>query len=203
MSDTGSYAITRNAHPLVGRGKAFIGRPYFWTLIASGSIFSIYFLILGLANSFEHALAEFLALWYWIVALSAGFGVQAGMFAYIRQAQKLRNLAATSSMAVSGGVSTTSMAACCAHHITDIAPLLGVSAAAMFLTRFQSSFMTLGIFSNIIGIFIMLRIVKKNSLFHDGQRILTLLSKLNFNKAIAFTAIAGVIVIAMTVYINL
>ncbi len=35
-------------------------------------------------------------------------------------------------MGTSGGTSVTAMVACCLHHVTDVLPILGVSAAAEF-----------------------------------------------------------------------
>jgi hypothetical protein len=184
--------------------KTLVTRPVLWAVVAGASLLSIYFLILTIANSAAHVLDEFYAIWYWIVALTVGFSVQAGLFAYIRHAGKvLSKGTATSSVAVSGGVSTTSMVACCAHHVTDIAPILGVSAAAIFLARFQDAFMTIGIFSNIIGIMLMMRIIKKGALFHNGQRLLPSLAKLNYTKAIIVAAAAGVVATGISIYVKL
>src|SRR3972149_4196192 len=74
-------------------------------------------------------------LWYGVLALSAGFGVQVGLFSFIRRAIRERRAAATGSVAVSGGISTGSMAACCVHHLGAVLPLLGLSGRAGFLVR--------------------------------------------------------------------
>ncbi len=74
-------------------------------------------------------------LWYWVLALAGGFGVQAGLFSFIRQSFRERRAAATASVATSGGVSAGSMAACCAHHLSDVLPLLGLSGLAAFLAN--------------------------------------------------------------------
>jgi hypothetical protein len=59
-------------------------------------------------------------------------------------------------MGTSGGTSVTAMVACCLHHVTDVLPILGVSAAATFLTRYQRPFMLFGLGTEIVGIVIML-----------------------------------------------
>jgi hypothetical protein len=46
--------------------------------------------------------------------------------------------------------------ACCIHHVTDVLPILGLSAAAGFLTRYQRPFMLVGLAMNLIGISVML-----------------------------------------------
>jgi len=69
-------------------------------------------------------------------------------------------------MGTSGGTSVTAMVACCLHHATDVLPLLGLSAAATFLTRYQRPFMILGLGMNIFGIIFMLTV-----LYREYQRI--------------------------------
>jgi hypothetical protein len=59
-------------------------------------------------------------------------------------------------MGASGSTSATAMLACCLHHVTDVLPILGLSAAATFLTRYQRPFMLLGLGMNVIGIIVML-----------------------------------------------
>jgi hypothetical protein len=102
-------------------------------------------------------------------------------------------------MAVSGGVSTTSMVACCAHHITDIAPFLGVAAATVFLTRFQEAFLALGVASNAIGIVIMLRIIKKHGLQPERGALSTVM-RMNMNRALVAVSLFGLVIIGAAVY---
>jgi hypothetical protein len=59
-------------------------------------------------------------------------------------------------MGASGGTSVTAMVGCCFHHVTDVLPILGLSAAATFLTRYQRPFMLAGLGMNIVGIIVML-----------------------------------------------
>ena len=71
-------------------------------------------------------------------------------------------------MGTSGATSATVMLACCLHHVTDVLPILGLSAAATFLTRYQRPFMLLGLGMNILGIIVMLLV-----LYRERQKILT------------------------------
>ncbi len=48
------------------------------------------------------------------------------------------------------------MAACCAHHLADVLPLLGLSGVAIFLVRYQLFFIIAGVLSNVVGITITL-----------------------------------------------
>lgn len=179
-----------------------VKKPLFWGLTAGLSLLAVYFLILTIANSFSHSIEQFREMWYWILLLVAGFGIQAGLFAYIRGVMKFRKESglATSSIAAAGGMSTTSMVACCAHHLTDILPILGVSAAAVFLNQFQDLFLTIGVLSNLIGISLMFRIIQKHKLYQQDQRIFSALMKFNMNRSFYFVSIFSVFVFLVTLY---
>jgi len=64
-------------------------------------------------------------------------------------------------MGASGGTSLTAMVACCLHHVTDVLPILGLSAAATFLTRYQRPFMLAGLGLNMIGVLVMLVVLDR------------------------------------------
>ena len=131
------------------------------------SLLILYFLILSVANSFSHAISQFSQLWYWILILVSGFSVQAGLFAFVKEKQKMIS---GKTLAASGGISTGAMIACCLHHTTDVLPLMGLTVAAVFLTQYQVWFIILGILSNLVGITIMLEIIQKNNLAGEFLR---------------------------------
>ncbi|MBI2656117.1 hypothetical protein HYX03_00070 [Candidatus Woesearchaeota archaeon] len=118
-------------------------------LSASGLLLGFYLVVASLLGGFSFAIDNFVKLWYWMIPLIVGFGVQIGMFFYVKEEMHKK---ATAQAAASAGVSTTSMIACCAHHIADIAPFLGITALGLFLTKYQSTFLLAGIFSNALGI---------------------------------------------------
>jgi hypothetical protein len=72
----------------------------------------------------------------------------------------------TEPLGASGGTSATAMVACCIHHVTDVLPILGLSAAASFLTRYQRPFMLVGLIMNLIGIGVMLFV-----LYRERQKL--------------------------------
>lgn len=121
-------------------------------LIGSLLLLLFYFIVSSLLGGFQFAIDNFIKLWYWMIPLVVGFGIQIGMFFYIKDEMHKK---ATGSAMASTGVSATSMVACCAHHIADIAPFLGVSALGLFLTKYQTTFLLAGILSNILGILYM------------------------------------------------
>ncbi len=104
-------------------------------------------------------------MWYWILILVTGFGIQLGLYSYVRFNIRTKATGATAEIAAAGGISTGSMIACCAHHITDVLPIIGLSAAAVFLAKYQLPFILLGIFSNLVGITMMLHIIQKHALY--------------------------------------
>ncbi len=131
---------------------------------AAALLIIVYLGIITLAQDWTHALEQTTELWYWVLALAGGFGIQAGLFSFIRQGIRERRAATTGSVAASGGVSAGSMAACCAHHLSDILPLLGLSGAAIFLVRYQLFFIVVGVLSNMVGITIMLETIQHHGL---------------------------------------
>ena len=53
------------------------------------------------------------------------------------------------------------MLACCAHHLTDVLPILGLSSAAIFLNLYKTPLLWLGIGMNLVGIVYMLRKIRE------------------------------------------
>ncbi len=136
-------------------------------LIGSGAavlLILIYLGLITLAQDLNHALGQTADMWYWVLALAGGFGIQAGMFSFIRHSIRERRATTTGTVATSGSVSAGSMAACCAHHLSDVLPLLGLSRVAIFLVEYQVFFIIVGVLSNIVGIIIMLETIQRHGL---------------------------------------
>ena len=115
---------------------------------------SLYLMVMGLGSgSWDYTVRELLRLKFWVAPLILGFALQAGLFSYVRS---YRLAAATGA-----GTSGLAMLACCAHHVTDILPLLGLTVIATFLANYQEWFLSLGILSNIVGIFLMIRQIRR------------------------------------------
>jgi hypothetical protein len=140
----------------------------FFGVIAAFMLLAIYFTVISILNSFEEALIQFSDIWYWIILLSAGFGTQIGLFLHIKFFRRVKTKGLTAEVTATGGVSTVSMIACCAHYMVGVLPLLGLSAAVMFLVEYQVSFLLVGIFSNLLGIIVMLMKIKKQKIYTEG-----------------------------------
>ena len=108
-----------------------------------------YLLVITIFQGFDFAIASLNSLWYLILPLAAGFGIQIGLFFSIRHHAK----AAGTIAAASGTISAGSMIACCSHFLLNMIPIAGISGLSIFLVRYQSWFLVIGIISNIVGIF--------------------------------------------------
>ncbi len=152
-----------------------------------------YFSIVGLLQGLGYALSRFLELWYLMVPLSAGFGFQMAFYSCFRDLFRM----GSGSAAASGGISTASMIACCAHHLTDVIPLLGISALGIFLLEYQPSFLMMGVVSNIIGIVFMLKIAKTRKA-RFKMKLFKKIMKTDLDKLFGLVAIIGIIFVALS-----
>lgn len=128
-------------------------------LFGSAFIASFYLGILTCAQGWDYASSQFVRDRWYVVPIIVGFGIQAALYVILRFRLfiPITSTAHTGTiMGASGGTSATAMVACCIHHVTDVLPILGLSAAASFLTRYQRPFMLVGLVMNLIGIFVML-----------------------------------------------
>src|SRR3972149_3972010 len=124
-----------------------------------GALFlsGVYLGLVSLAESPQHALDLFWEDRLFVVPILVGFGVQAGLFTRLKLGNPGPAPAAGATPAAGGGMSTAAMVACCAHHVADVLPILGLSAAAAFLAQWKVPFLPVGLLTNLVGIAIMLR----------------------------------------------
>jgi hypothetical protein len=124
----------------------------------------LYFGIVSWAESPQHA-AELFWEDRWIVfPIILGFGVQVGLYTILKMRLFVPIVAIGPSgpmMGAGGTTSTIAMVACCAHHVTDVLPILGLTAAATFLAQYRIAFMLVGLGTTVLGIMIMLYILFK------------------------------------------
>lgn len=136
-------------------------KPFLAGILGASALIIVYVLILFIATKdLSHAIEQFITFKYWIIALILGFGVQMGLFWYIRSGMHLTDGSSKTALATGAGTSTVAMAACCAHYLVSLLPILGLTAAALFLSKYQTYFFLLGVISNITGITWMIYIIK-------------------------------------------
>ena len=164
---------------------------------AAALLIGAYLGIITLAQDWAHALEQATEMWYWGLALAGGFGIQVGLFSFIRQGIRERRAATTGSVTASGGVSAGSMAACCAHHLSDVLPLIGLSGAAIFLVRYQLFFIIAGVVSNIVGITIMLETIQRHGLSDRLERW-----KWNMNRVKKGAMVSAALILTLTFFLT-
>lgn len=125
------------------------------------ALFALYMTIVTLAQGWEHAVELFGQDAWLVIPIMAGFGTQVGLYTYLRGVLRHGSRASKAMMGAGGGTSTAAMVACCAHHVADLLPLLGLSAAASFLAAYKIPFMLVGLAMNVIGIIIIVRTIRK------------------------------------------
>ena len=143
--------------------------PFAAFLLGSSLMAGVYFGIITWAQGWDYASNQFLLNRWYILPIYISFGIQAALYSILR----FRLFVPTTTtghtgamMGTSGGTSVTAMVACCLHHVTDVLPILGLRAAAAFLTRYQRPFMLVGLGLNIIGILVMLVV-----LYRERQKL--------------------------------
>ncbi|MBI2859580.1 MAG: hypothetical protein HYX90_10920 [Chloroflexi bacterium] len=166
-------------------------------IIAGILLLAVYAGLLTLGQGWQHLLGQTSQQWYWIAALVLGFGTQAGLFSFIRQSMKARRASANASLATSGGVSSGSMVACCAHHVSDVLPLVGLAGLAAFVVKFQPFFIVLGVLSNAFGIAVMLNTIQRHQLCNWVAR--WRVNMASVSKGVAFAAAVILVIVGLRV----
>ena len=130
--------------------------------VATASLLLVYFVIVSAISGFKFALSQFGSYWYFLISLAVGFGIQIGLYFYLKQL--VRNSTMTMSgktVAVTGTTSTLAMISCCAHYPVNIVPILGIAGALSVIAAYQVQIFWIGLAFNIFGIlFISNKVIK-------------------------------------------
>lgn len=130
----------------------------------------LYFGIMSWAEGFQAARTLFWADRWFVIPIVVGFGVQAALYTILRFRLFVSTTAVGPSsalMGASGTTSTVAMVACCVHHVTDVLPILGLTAAATFLGQYRLTFMWVGLATTTLGIGFMLY-----TLYRERRKVL-------------------------------
>lgn len=118
---------------------------------AAAGLVSLYLAIVTLAQDAAHAFQQLREDLWFIAPIAVGFGAQVALYAELRRLHRASKGHATLT-AASAGVSGTAMLACCAHHLTDVLPVLGLSGAAIFLNEVKTPLAFLGLAMTAAGV---------------------------------------------------
>lgn len=127
-------------------------KPIGYGIGASGFLLGVYIALVGAISGRAYALSQFTAYRYFLVMLAFGFGIQIGLYQYLK-AQMHKN-GMGSVVAVTGTTSTASMLSCCAHYLVNLIPVLGVTGLASFVSQYQTELFEVGLLMNVLGIIV-------------------------------------------------
>lgn len=123
---------------------------------------TIYFGLVSWAESPAHAVEQFRADALYVIPILLGFGLQVALYTILRWRLFLpaAHTGASGALAgAGGGTSAAAMVACCAHHVTDVLPLVGLTAATAFLAQYRELFMLVGLLTTLGGSAYMIRLL--------------------------------------------
>ena len=131
------------------------------------ALFALYLFIVTIAQGWQHAIELFEQDAWLVIPIMTGFGVQVGLYTDLGGVLRRGSRRSKMMMGAGGGTSTAAMVACCAHHVADLLPLLGLSAAASFLAAYKIPFMLIGLAMNMIGIVVIVLAIRKEQRYLD------------------------------------
>ena len=120
-------------------------------VLGTALLLIFYFATVALISGWDFAQGQFSKYWYFIVVLAFGFGIQVGLYTYLKNSISRKNISAKV-LAVSGSTSGVAMIACCSHYLANILPIIGISGFITFVTQYQVQFFWVGIALNLVGI---------------------------------------------------
>lgn len=119
--------------------------------IGMAALLTVYFSVVSLISGWPFALSQFNQFWYFIVSLAVGFGIQIGLYTYLKNVIHQKN-GSDGVLAVSGTTSTAAMISCCAHYLANILPIIGAVGIIGFISQYQVELFWVGLAFNIFGI---------------------------------------------------
>lgn len=131
-----------------------------WGVFAAAALATSYTAVLAGSAGWRHLGDTVGRDWFLVLPLTVGFGVQVAILAEVRCRQKVAHRVT----AVAGAGASTSavgMVACCAHHLADLVPLVGLSGAATFLTAQQRTLMWVAVAMTAAGVFLASRQLRR------------------------------------------
>ncbi len=126
-------------------------KPLLYGALASTILLTVYFTVLSLVSGWDFAQDQFFSFWYFIVSLAVGFGLQVGLYTYLKNLVHL-GLAGSKVLGVTGMTSTATMVSCCAHYLVNLLPFLGVVGIVSFVAQYQIGLFWVGLLFNLGGI---------------------------------------------------
>lgn len=125
-------------------------RPIITGVLAADGLLALFLILVASLSGWATARTQFAHYWYYIIALAIGFGIQVGLYVYLRGA--VNQAGSGKVMAVTGTTSTAAMVSCCMHFLVNILPILGATGIAAFVGQYQAQLFWVGLLMNALGI---------------------------------------------------
>lgn len=140
--------------------SGYFFKPAVYGLLAAAGLAALNFTVVGLISGSAFAAEQFARYWQFIAGLAAGFGIQIGLYSYLRK--RIAGMHGEGKvLGVTGTASTAAMISCCAHYLANLLPILGTFGIVTFVAQYQIKLFWIGLFFNLAGIaYIASRIIK-------------------------------------------
>ena len=132
------------------RGRPIL-KPVSFGILASGLLLGVYFAVLTLVSGWSYVQNQFSDFWYFIISLAIGFGIQIGLYTYLRSLIKGMH-GEGKILGVTGATSTAAMVSCCTHYLANLLPILGTAGIVTFAAQYQVELFWVGLLFNLGGI---------------------------------------------------
>lgn len=130
-------------------------------LLATFILLVVYFTTVTLVSGWSFAQDQFRQFWYYVVTLATGFGIQIGLYSYLKSS--IKNTVSPGVVATTGATSTAAMISCCAHYLVNLLPILGAVGIITVISQYQVQLFWVGLAFNFAGIVYMANKVYKFS----------------------------------------
>ncbi|MDP3974605.1 MAG: hypothetical protein Q8P65_01300 [bacterium] len=128
-------------------------------LLSTTILLILYATIISLVSGWSFAQNQFQQFWYYVVSLALGFGIQVGLYTYLKRS--IIYAVSPKIVATTGTTSTIAMISCCAHYLVNILPVLGAIGIITVISQYQIQFFWVGLLFNFAGIVYMIHIIEK------------------------------------------
>jgi len=131
------------------KASGFI-KPIITGTVAAALMLAVYFIVLTLVSGWGFARTQFASYWYFVSALTIGFGIQIGLYSHLRRVTRHAD-ASGKVVTVAGATSTGAMISCCTHYLTNVLPVLGATGLVALVAQYQTELFWVGIVFNVAG----------------------------------------------------
>jgi YHS domain-containing protein len=119
-------------------------------VLAAVALLGLYFGLLTSLSGWSYTSEQFRDYWPFITALAIGFGIQVGLFGYLRRV--VHEAQSGKVVAVTGTTSGAAMVSCCTHYLVNLLPALGATGVVSLVGQYQVELFWVGLAANLAGI---------------------------------------------------